>query len=67
MRWALGGASTHYPEWAMALDMAHGDPLRAKEIYESLNEEWTRRWLIWRKETHDAKIPDYMVGFYREK
>jgi len=66
MRWALQGHDTHYPEWAMALDMAHGDPLRAKQIYDNLDELWFNCWLIWRKETRDAKVPDWIVGFYKE-
>jgi hypothetical protein len=66
MRWALGGASTHYPEWAMALDMARGDPLRAKEIFENIDEEWTLRWSVWRDETRKAHIPDFMVGLYNK-
>jgi len=44
--------------------MAKGDPLRAKEIYNELDEEWFMRWLAWRKETRKAKVPDLVVGMF---
>ena len=28
--------------------MANGDPLRAREIYEELSEEWHHYWIAWR-------------------
>jgi len=28
--------------------MANGDPLRAREIYEELDEEWYHYWIAWR-------------------
>jgi hypothetical protein len=33
------------PEWAIILEAAHGDPLRAQEIEESVSAEWWHRWL----------------------
>lgn len=50
--------------WTNCLDMAHGDPLRAKEIYETLDETWWERWIVWHNEKHKAKIPDSIVGMY---
>jgi hypothetical protein len=47
--------------------MAKGDPLRAKEIFETLDQVWFERWAIWRRETHNAKVPDAIVGFYGKK
>jgi hypothetical protein len=68
MRWALTGSSAaHYPEWAICLDMAQGDPLRAKEIYEKLDRRWFMRWAVWIKEKRDAKIPDLVVGMYAKE
>jgi len=64
MRHALEGHDTPYPVWALCLDMAKGDPLRAKEIFETIDEEWFQRTLVWRKETHAAKVPDFVVGMY---
>lgn len=32
----------------MALEMAKGDPLRAKEIYSELDETWFWHWIHWR-------------------
>lgn len=58
----MEGGSTYYPEWAMALDMAHGDPLRAKEIFETLDAEWFGYWAVWMSERRKAKIPDWVVG-----
>jgi predicted transcriptional regulator len=35
--------------------MAHGDPLRAKEIFENLDGEWFFRWIAWRNEKKRGK------------
>lgn len=58
----MEGGATYYPEWAMALDMAHGDPLRAKEIFETLDAEWFNYWLVWMSEKRKTKTPDWVVG-----
>jgi hypothetical protein len=67
MRHALEGHDTPYPIHALCLDMAHGDPLRAKEIYNEIDEEWFKWYLVWRAETHKAKVPDYIVGMYAKE
>jgi len=38
------------PEWVVALEMANGDPLRAAEIFERIDETWYMRWMAWREE-----------------
>jgi hypothetical protein len=55
------------PIWALCLDMAHGDPLRAKQIFLEVDSEWVDRWMVWRKERARVGIPDYMIGMYAEK
>jgi hypothetical protein len=47
--------------------MAKGDPLRAREIFEQVDEEWFQWWLVWRAETRKAKVPDMVVGFYAKE
>lgn len=47
--------------------MAHGDPLRAKEIYETLDEEWYTYWHVWRAERMKEKIPDTIVGMFQKE
>jgi len=55
------------PYWAVALEMAHGDPLRAKEIYTKLDKVWYRRWMIYKSERATAKVPDEIVGMYNKE
>jgi hypothetical protein len=43
------------PEWAACLEMAGGNPLTAKQIYEELDAEWWYRWHTWRNEIAEAK------------
>jgi len=46
--------------------MARGDPLRAKEIFDTVDAEWFERAMIWRAETRKAKVPDLVVGMYQK-
>lgn len=43
------------PEWAVCLVMAEGDPLKAREIFESLPETWYAYWLAWKTEVNRAQ------------
>lgn len=47
--------------------MANGDPLRAKEIYQQIDEEWFMRWSVWKTEKAKTKTPDLVVGMYGDK
>lgn len=38
------------PLWVLALEAGGGDPLRAKEIWESVDETWWVRYLAYRRE-----------------
>jgi len=43
------------PLWALLLEAADGDPLRAMEIEENVSAEWWYRWLTWYSEKANAQ------------
>jgi len=51
----------------MCLDMASGNPLLAKEIYQRIDKVWFHRWLVWKAERSNAKVPDFAVGMYSKE
>jgi hypothetical protein len=57
LRRALDGKGSGAPEWVFCLEMAKGDPLRAREIYNELDAEWWFRWKAWKSElaAHEGK------------
>lgn len=64
---AINPPLVEVPIWAMCLDMAHGDPLRAKQIMDEVDGVWVDRWLMWRKERAFVGVPDYTVGMYAKE
>jgi len=47
--------------------MAKGDPLRAKEIFDTVDAEWFERALVWMAERRKAKQPDFIVGMFNKE
>jgi hypothetical protein len=50
----LRGGLIDVPIWALILEAAQGDPLRASEIEANLTQEWWEYWRVWRNETAKA-------------
>ena len=49
------GVPQAVPEWVLALDAANGDPLRAREIFEQVDERWWTYHMIYREAQADAQ------------
>jgi hypothetical protein len=47
--------------------LAHGDPIKAKEIYEQVDQVWFERAIVWKLERQKAKIPDSTVGMFAKE
>ena len=43
------GISVPVPSWVVILEAAGGDPLRAQEIENEVNQLWYERWSLWNK------------------
>jgi len=50
------------PEWALILEAAGYDPLRAMEIEERIDQEWWQRWLVDRDARVSAQNKDKKHG-----
>lgn len=55
MRRRLEGHETPYPVWAVCLDMADGNPLIARDIFDNLDAEWFFRHQAWTRAHNEAK------------
>lgn len=50
LRLYLKGIPSSPPIWALCIEAADGDPLRAQEIYNQLDREWWEYWMTYSKE-----------------